>query len=306
MRTSRMTCRMAVGLLVTLLSPAAMALNVFACEPEWASLASTIGGDRVRVTAATTPAQDPHYIQARPSLIAKTRRADLVVCTGAELEVGWLPLLLRKSGNSEVQPGQPGYLEAASVVELGGIPDRVDRSMGDVHAAGNPHFHTDPSRLLAVADALLERMVQLDGEGAALYRQNHADFSERWQQSMAKWQEKAAVLAGKRIITHHNYWFYLAEWLGFDDIAHLEPKPSVPPSVSHLSRLLQQYGDAADAIVRVSYSNPRAAQWFADRTGIPVVELPSTVNFNQGETLEQWFDNILSLLLDAAQRDLQQ
>src|SRR5262245_16058586 len=129
------------------------ALNIFACEPEWGALAKELGGDQANVYVATTALQDPHRIEARPSLIARARNADLLVCTGAELEVGWLPLLQTQSGNSKIQAGQPGFFEAASVVPLLERPARVDRALGDVHPAGNPHLHLDPRNLGRVAAA---------------------------------------------------------------------------------------------------------------------------------------------------------
>jgi zinc/manganese transport system substrate-binding protein len=153
----RMNIRPLLSLLVFLYSgalPARAALNVFACEPEWAALAKEIGGQRVAVASATTAQQDPHHVEARPSLIAHMRRADLLVCTGAELETGWLPVLLARSGNAKVQPGKPGYFEAAAFVELLDVPTTVDRSHGDIHAAGNPHVHTDPRRLAIIAERL--------------------------------------------------------------------------------------------------------------------------------------------------------
>ena len=143
------------------------ALDILTCEPEWAALATELGGNLVSAESATTPQQDPHYIQARPSLIAKVRRAALVMCTGADLEVGWLPLLLRQAGNAAVQPGQPGFLNAADFVELLDKPSSVDRSLGDVHPYGNPHVQTDPRNIGKVAAALVERLASLDSANAA-------------------------------------------------------------------------------------------------------------------------------------------
>ena len=160
--------------------PAHAAVEVLACEPEWAALATEIGGKLVNAESATTPQQDPHYIQARPSLIAKVRRAQLVVCTGADLEVGWLPLLLRQGGNAAVQPGQPGFLNAADFVELLEKPSSVDRSLGDVHPYGNPHIQTDPRNIAKVAAALADRLAMLDGANAATYKQRYEDFAQRW------------------------------------------------------------------------------------------------------------------------------
>src|SRR5918992_820502 len=168
--------------------PCIAALNIFACTPEWGALARELGGDRVAVYTATTALQDAHRIEARPSLIARARGADLVVCTGAELEVGWLPLVQQQSGNARIQAGQPGYFEAADFVALIEKPARLDRSLGDIHAAGNPHIHLDPRNVAEIAAGLGERMMQLDSKEAAHYRQNTKNFLDRWQQAIARWE----------------------------------------------------------------------------------------------------------------------
>ena len=161
---------LAAAALVAIASPAHAALRVFACEPEWGALTQELGGKLVDVTVATSALQDPHQIQAKPSLISRMRNADLVACTGAELEIGWLPVLLQQSGNAKVQPGQPAYFEASRYVRLLEIPTSVDRSQGDVHAAGNPHIQTDPRNIAAVAPALAQRLAQVDGAHAAEYQ----------------------------------------------------------------------------------------------------------------------------------------
>jgi len=198
-------------------------INVFACEPEWAALAEELGGDRLTVYSATTSMQDPHHIQARPSLIAKARRADLIVCSGAELEAGWLPLLLRKSGNAKIQDNQPGNFAAADFVEKHDVPEKLDRSMGDVHAEGNPHIHTSPENILLVADALYKRLAEIDADNAAVYLARYQSFEKKWQQSIEQWKAKADDLRGANIVTHHSYWTYLNDWLGMHVLAALEP-----------------------------------------------------------------------------------
>src|SRR5215470_1201261 len=161
--------------LALLAAPAQAALRVLACEPEWGALTQELGGSLVDVSVATSALQDPHQIQAKPSLIARTRNADLVVCTGAELEVGWLPVLLQQSGNAKVQPGQPGHFAAADYVRKLEVPTQLDRAQGDVHAAGNPHIQTDPRNIALVATALAQRLAQVDPPHAAEYAQRQAD-----------------------------------------------------------------------------------------------------------------------------------
>jgi len=290
------------SLMLAVGAPTAAALNIFACEPEWGALARELGGDKASIYVATTALQDPHRIEARPSLIARARTADLVVCTGAELEIGWMPLVQRQSGNARIQAGQPGYFEAASQLVLIEIPQRVDRSMGDVHAAGNPHVHLDPSNIARVAAALAERMAQLDPGDAAQYRARARAFLERWQQASARWKKEGAPLKGMPIVVYHKDMTYLIRWLGLREVGALEPKPGVPPTASHLSELLTRLGrDPAQAVVRAAYADPRAAQWLSERAKIPALMLPFTVGGSErAKDLYGLFDDTLSRLLTVA------
>jgi zinc/manganese transport system substrate-binding protein len=283
--------------------PAHAALKIFTCEPEWAALARELGADKVSVSAATTAQQDPHHIEARPSLIARLRQADLVVCTGAELEIGWLPVLLRQAGNAKVQPGQPGYFEAATFVQRLDVPRVVDRSMGDVHASGNPHIHTDPRRIGVVAEKLAERLAQLDAANAAGYRSRHQEWALRWQQAIATWTARAASIKGTRLVSHHKDWTYLYDWLGLIDAGELEPKPGLPPSAAHLAALKAQLVKTpAHMIIRTPYQDARPSEWLARETGIKAVVLPYTVGGTpQAKDLYALFDETVARLLDAAQ-----
>jgi zinc/manganese transport system substrate-binding protein len=281
-------------------TPARAALDVLACEPEWAALVMELAGDKARVASATTAYQDPHRIEARPSLIARARNADLLVCTGAELEVGWLPILQRESGNARIQPGTAGHFEAAAQVALLDRPARVDRSMGDVHAAGNPHLHLDPRNIARVAEALTERLARLDKDNAGHYAARHRDFRQRWQAALGRWQARAAPLNGVPIATHHKDWLYLAHWLGMKVTATLEPKPGVEPSVAWLGEVLQQVRQQpVRLVVHTNFQSPRAARWLAGRAGVPVVELPYTVGATPGAgDLFAWMDALLLRLLE--------
>jgi len=275
-------------------------LKVFACEPEWAALAQALGGDTLTAYSATTAQQDPHHIEARPSLIAKLRQSDLLVCTGAELEIGWLPVLLRQAGNAKVQPGQPGYFEAASFVKRLDIPAAVDRSMGDVHAGGNPHIQTDPRRIATIADALADRLAAIDSAQAQVYRQHHGNFMKRWQRAITDWSKRAAPLKGARVVAHHRDWVYLYDWLGLVDAGTLEAKPGIPPSAAHLAdlkaRLLR---DPARMIIRTPYQDARASEWLAGQVRIPAVVLPYTVGGTPKATdLFTLFDDTLTRLLE--------
>lgn len=287
--------------LLTGLLPAAVqaAVNVFACEPEWAALASELGGDRLEIYTATTVRQDPHHIQARPSLIARARKADLLVCTGAELETGWLPLLLRKAGNARIQTGQPGHFLAAEHLDLLEIPDKLDRSLGDIHASGNPHVHTDPRNILQVAEPIHKRLIELDPEHADIYRQRFDAFTEAWQRAIDRWTQQLAPVKDVAVVVHHNYWSYLVNWTGLDKIATLEPLPGVSPSSGHLARIKQLLKQQqAVMIIDTGYMNDRPAKWLYEQTGIPLVALPATVDFQNGESLYQWFDTLADLILE--------
>ncbi len=284
-------------LFVTL--PASAALNVFACEPEWASLVQELGQDKVNVFSATTAQQDPHRIQARPSLIAKIRRADLVVCTGADLEIGWLPVLLRRGTNPKVQPGQPGYFEAAQHVTLLDKPVRVDRAEGDIHVAGNPHIHLNPHNVRRVAEALAETLISIDPQHAAIYKQNKDDFLLRWQQALTQWEQRAKPLRNLPVVTQHKTWIYLLDWLAMQEVAQLEPKPGLPPSTAYLTQVvttLQQ--QPAKVILVAPYENPKASEWLHSRTSLPIVTLPYTVDTNaEDKSLFDLFNSVLNELL---------
>jgi len=272
-----------VALLLGASAPALAKVQVFACQSEWAALANEVGGERVQVFSATTGLQDVHRIQARPSLIARARNAELLVCSGADLEAGWLPSVLQQAGNVRIQPGQPGHLEAAAFARMLEVPAAVDRAMGDVHPRGNPHLHWDPANIGAVAQVLAERLGRIDAAGAPSYQARLADFSARWSQAVAQWQQQAAPLRGQGVIEHHRALTYLFAWLGMPVLGSLEPKPGVEPTSSHLQALMQQQRTTpAKLIVRTVVNHPRAAQWLSRQTGVPTVELPYSVGSTPG------------------------
>ena len=289
---------LAAGALL-LAQPAAAELRVLACEPEWAALVQELAGDKVSVYSATTALQDVHHIEARPSLIARARNADLVVCTGSELEVGWLPLLLRQSGNERIQPGAPGYLEASQFVPRLEIPKVLDRSLGDIHPAGNPHIHLDPHNIGKVAQVLRDRLAQLDPANAELYRTRTAAFLARWDAAIRRWEVEAAPLKGLSMVVYHKNMAYLNAWLGLREAGSLEPKPGVPPTTAHLADLVARMQAApAKVIVYTAYNNSQAAEFLSSRTKIPAVMLPYTVGGSDAaKDLFGLFDDTLARLL---------
>ena len=275
-------------------------VQVFACEPEWAALASEIGGGDIKATSATNALQDPHYIQARPSLIAGIRKADLLICSGSGLEDGWLPLLLRKGNNPKIQPGKPGYLMASQYVQRLEIPAALDRAQGDLHAGGNPHIQTDPRNIALVAHVLAQRLQQIDPGNAEAYRQRLAAFEVKWSEAIINWQKQAAPLRGMRVVLHHRSWVYLNNWLGLVEEATLESKPGVPSSAAHLNRLLLLLKSSPAAlIIRTPYQDPQPSEWLTKHTGIPNAALPFTVGGSPDATdLYSLFDITIRMLLD--------
>jgi len=281
--------------------PAAAALNVFATVPEWGALTQELGGDKVKVFTATNGLQDPHHVDAKPSLIARLRNADLVVATGAELEIGWLPLALRESGNGKAQPGQAGYFEAYQYVRMLEVPTRLDRADGDVHAAGNPHIQTDPRNILRVAEALSKRLMELDGANAAVYQDNFKSFADKWKKAISRWETAAAPLRGKLVVSQHKAWAYLYDWLGLKEVGTLEPKPGVEPSIAWLGELAGRVANQQPrAVIRAAYNPARPAEWFSQKTGAPIVVLPFTVGGDeQSKDLFGLFDDTIARLTAA-------
>ncbi|MBK8386831.1 MAG: zinc ABC transporter substrate-binding protein [Candidatus Accumulibacter sp.] len=294
---------LAVLISAALATPALAVLNVFASVPEWGALIEELGGDKVRVYTATNALQDPHHIEARPSLIARARTADLVVATGAELEVGWLPLVLQQSGNARVQPGKPGYFEAAQHVRMLDKPDRIDRADGDVHPGGNPHIQTDARNIARIATPLAARLAELDPANASAYQARHKAFLSRWSTAIANWERQAAPLRGLPILVQHKAFAYLEDWLGLKQIAALEPKPGVEPTTGHLSEVLATLQQQpVKMVLRAAYQSDRASQWIAERARINAVVLPFTVGGDgAAKDLFSLFEDTIQRLLKGAQ-----
>ncbi len=279
--------------------PGLAAVQVFATVPEWGALTREIGGDKVSVFVATTALQDPHRIQARPSLLAQARRADLVVATGADLEIGWLPLVLRDSGNANIQPGRSGYFEAARFVTMLDVPVVLDRSQGDIHAAGNPHLQLDPRNLLKIGEALAVRLGELDPPNAQAYLAGYKKFAGKWQAAIARWEKEALPLRGVPVLAHHDSFIYLAHWLGFKTIATLEPKPGIEPTSGQLSALVaRQQSAPAKMVLRTPYQSDGPSLWIAEKAGMPAVLLPFTVGGTaEAGDLTGLFDDTVHRLL---------
>ena len=289
---------------LALTAPARADLSVFACEPEWGALATEIGGDKVSVYTAMTGAQDPHRIQARPSLIAKARAADIAICTGAELEIAWMPMIAQQSANPKLQQGADGMFEAASFVRLADVPVKFDRSQGDIHSQENPHVQTDPRNILTIAKPLADRFARLDAANAAAYQANYSDFAKRWTAALARWNTEAASLRGTPIVVSHASWIYMEQWLGLKRVVALEPKPGVPPSSGYLAEVLAKLqATPAKMVIRSAYEDDRPSAFISERTGMPSVLLPFTVGGTPEATdLFSLYDDTIKRMKTALQK----
>ncbi|MCM2678444.1 metal ABC transporter solute-binding protein, Zn/Mn family [Echinimonas agarilytica] len=268
----------AIAALFSVASPQAMALNVFACEPEWASLVKEIAPDAT-LYSATTAYQDAHFVQARPSLIAKLRRADMFVCSGSELEIGWLPALQMKANNANVRNGQLGAFYAAEQVERLDVLENVDRSMGDVHASGNPHVHWSPDRMVVIAEKLTERIAQIDPSNSDAYFSRLADFQQRWLVHIESLQAKAKPLKQLKVVAYHSSYRYLFDWLGVTQVGDLEPKPGLPPTSSHLASLVSlKNSNDYQLVIYADYQDSKGANWLSAKVDVPNLQMVYSVD----------------------------
>lgn len=279
---------------------AAAALQVFACEPEWAALASEIAGDKVKTFSATHARQDPHFIKARPSLLSKVRKADMIVCSGADLEVGWLPLLLERA-SADVQEGAVGNLMAYQYVPVLEIPTVIDRSLGDIHPDGNPHLHLDPRNLLRVGKELANRLALIDEGNAGYYQAGFKNFETKFIQAIKRWREEGKELQGMQVMTKHKSLSYLIDFLRMDEVATLEPRPGLPPTSSHLNKVVKKV-EAANvrAIIRAPYESDRGVDWITSKTGVKDLVLPYTIEGDEySGNLIALFDRSIAMLKSA-------
>jgi zinc/manganese transport system substrate-binding protein len=291
----------AAFLILLTCGPAQATVRILATTSDWGALATELGGDRVSVYVATNALQDVHRVDAKPSLVARARTADLLILNGAELEIGWLPVLVQESANGRIQPGTAGYFEVTAQLSLLEVPTRLDRSMGDIHPQGNPHVQLNPHNIAIVAKALTARLSALDPGGAEYYAQRGSNFDSRWQQAISRWESSAVPLKGVPVVVMHRDQVYLVQWLGLKEVAAIEPKPGVPPSAGHLSQLVSKLSASPPRlIVRNAYNDPKAANWLSERVRAPVVLLPFSVGGTpEAKDLFGLFDDTVNRLLAA-------
>ncbi len=280
------------------------AVHVVTTVEGLAALAREVGGSRVSVESLSRGVADPHFVDPNPMLAVKLRNADLLVDVGLELEIGWLPPLVTQSRNPGIQPGGPRRLTAANAVHVLGVPTGpVDRSMGDLHPQGNPHFLNDPRAGLAIAGAIATRLAELDPAGAAEYQANLAGFQKRLQQGIAAWDQQLAPVRGRKIMTEHESFAYFLDWSGLAAAGQVEPKPGVPPPPSHLADLVlvaKQQG--VKEIVVESYYDTKLAEVVAGHSGAKVVVIPGDVGADRGaDTYVHYVDEVVKKVVGGLQ-----
>lgn len=260
-------------------SAAEAKLRVVSSLQDFASIAQSVGGDRIEAFALAKGYQDPHFVDAKPSFVLQLSRADLLIVAGLELEIGYLPPLLDQSRNAKIHPGNPGYLDASAGCDILQRPTaQVTRAMGDVHPYGNPHYWTDPNNGRVIARSIAARLSQLDPAGSAVYQKNLAAFEQRLSQKDAEWMAKMAPYAGTRIVTFHDSWPNFAKHFKLNVVGHVEPKPGIPPSPTHTLEILNLIpAQKVPAILVEPYFDKKTPNYIAGKTGAKVVTLYPSV-----------------------------
>lgn len=273
-------------------------LRVVATTADLAAVAREVGGSRVQVTALALPTQDPHFVDARPNLVLPLARADLLLAVGLDLEVGWLPTLQQGSRNRAIQTGARGYLECGSLVERLEVPTgRVDRSMGDVHGGGSPHYMLDPRRAVAVARGIASRMAELDPAGAARYRDGAEAFARSIDEARAGWERRLSSLRGAKVVAYHRSFGYLADWLGFEVVEHLEPRPGIPPNPRHVAQVLSTArARGVRLVLQESYYPDHTSRMVAEAISARVVRLPAAPSFRDAESYGAFMARVVAVL----------
>jgi zinc/manganese transport system substrate-binding protein len=280
--------------LFALATPALANLNVVATLPWIGSLVTDLGKDKVKVTTLVKASQDPHYVEAKPSLIVEARRADILLFNGLDLEVGYLPILIESSRNPKIQPGTPGHFDCSQFVNPIERPTQVDRSMGDVHPMGNPHYHFSPKNILKVAEGIAGGLARIDPVNKDIYRANLNSFVEKFQEKQKQWNGRN--LRGKRFLPYHKFFEYLAAEFGFEIIEYIEAKPGIPPSAGHVEKLIELMKKTKpDAILTTAYYGTKEVSFLSQKTGIKYRVVPHDVGAT--EKCRDWFSLIDQALI---------
>ena len=294
MKSSVLLLALALGL-----APAApAALHVVATTPDLGALAREIGGDHIELVTLAKPTEDPHFVDAKPSFVVRLNHADALVEGGAELEAGWLRPLVDGARNPKLAAGQPGLIEAAEGVPLLDVPAVLDRSQGDIHAAGNPHYLTDPQNAKIVATHLARAFAALDPAAAAAFDANLQRFNARLDAKMAEWTRLLAPYRGRAIVTYHNYWIYFGRRFDFPMDLFLEPKPGIPPTPAHLAAVITRMkAEHLQLVVVQPYQNRKTAETIATHTGAVVLDWPSFPGGKDTEGYLEWVDSLVQSIV---------
>jgi zinc/manganese transport system substrate-binding protein len=264
-------------------------LQVVSSIPTLGSLAKEVGGNRVNVESLGKGYQDPHFIEPKPNLMLVLNRADLLLYVGLELEIGWLPPLVLGSRNPKIQPGEMGNLDCSRAIPVLDVPTtKVDRSMGDIHPQGNPHYWLPPGNAKIIAREIAQRLQELDPDGRADYEKNLAAFNARVDAKARQWEVAARKLRGMRIATYHKSWSYVSQWLGLEEIGYVEPKPGIPPDPQHLARLIALMKEKqAKLLLMEDFYNKSVASLVAEKAGAKLLDLPTDVGAKP--EIKDWF-----------------
>jgi zinc/manganese transport system substrate-binding protein len=278
--------------LVSATATAQAKLNVVATTADLGAIAQEIGGDKIELLTLAKPTEDPHFVDAKPSFIVKLNRADALIDGGAELEAGWLHPLLDGARNPKIEPGQGGRIYGSDGISLLEIPSTLDRSKGDIHAAGNPHYMTDPANGRIVAEHLANALCQLDPKSCGIFKANLKKFEDRLDAKMMEWKKLLAPYKGKEVVTYHNYWIYFAKAFDLKMDLFLEPKPGIPPTPAHLAEVIAKMkSDHVKLIVVQPYQNRKTAETVAGHTGSVVLDWPSfPMTSKETQSYIDWMD----------------
>src|ERR1700730_12904393 len=276
--------------------PAQAALKVVSSIPILGSLAKEVGGDRVEVQSLAKGYQDPHFVEAKPSLMLVLNRADLLLHVGLELEIGWPPPLVLGSRNPKIQPGELGNLDCSRSIPVLDVPTtKLDPSIGDIHPPGNPHYWLPPANAKIIAREIAERLQELDPDGRAEYGKNLAAFNKRVDAKTREWAPMTVKLKGVKVATYHKSWSYVSQWLGLQEVGYVEPKPGIPPDPQHLARLITvMKQEGAKLLMMENFYNKSVATLVAEKAGAKLITLPTDVGATP--EIKDWFSLVETVL----------
>jgi len=267
-------------------------LNIAVSYPYIGALTKSIGGENVNTVVLAKGNWDPHFVVPRPSLISKVRRADGLIMNGGQLEIGWLPPLIKRAANPKTKVGAKTFLNLSNHIQMINKPQSVSRSGGDLHPDGNPHFHLDPKNVLILAAVIKEYLISMDSENQELYEKNHIEFSDMWKKNIDIWNKKMLSKNGLKIIQFHNNLAYFNKAYGLTSIATIEPLPGIPPSSRHTFSLIKLIKkEKPFCILHDVYHSTKTAKYISSKTDIPVVLMPHDIGaLNSIEDLTSLFD----------------